>query len=446
MSETVFRILQATLSSPKFLNKDDTLDLTNRIVELQLYEDIYKPFVSGKIAILDDLDLINALKFRGTEKITIVLGRDEDDERAFSKTFYMYQLESINKENERRQLLTISLIEPHFYHSSLKKISKSYTGTIEQTVQKICSDELAKECDFIANRTYQGSIKVLIPYLNPLEACNWLIDRASTETGSPYFLYGSCFSDRLFIKDLESMILPPAVNAKTLPYQANQVMRNESGSPLDVDNLAFQIKEFNFKNIHNNLNMIRNGAIGSKISNTDLSSGTIQSTKFTIASLLNKYKEKGIIKNYQNVYEEFNRIDIGEKSNLDYLFDSQNFHTINSQGVYENQKGYYDDVDDLGLIKRVQSQALRHAIEKNTIDIFVPGAFLFVNQVSVGQKIKTRFLKTLVYNEDPNQFDDDRSGDYLILQAKHVFNNNEMKSGLTVGKLENNTERVDNNA
>lgn len=437
MSQQPYSIVQASLSSAKFLDKDDTLDLTNRIIELQLYEDVDKAFITGKVAILDDLDLVNVLKFRGTEKITFVISNDiNNTENVIKKTFIMHRIEQVKKENERRQALIISLVEPHFYHNSLTKISKSYTNSVENIVKTICKDELNKDVFQIAQETSLGSIKVVIPYLRPLAACNWLVDRASTINGSPYFLHASVFSEDLMLRNLESMLMAPHVNR--IPYKDSQIQEERPGSV--APSSEFQIEAMSFADLHNTLGMTRNGAIGSMISNTNIGTGTIQSQKFMIASILEKYKKKNIITTYQNVYEEFNKIEIGDKANLDYAYNSENFHTLNSSGTYENQKGYYDDVDDVNLVKRVETQAMRLALLKNTIDIFVPGAFLFANTVGVGQKVKTQFLNSKINNNDGNEFDQDRSGDYIILKAKHVFTTGTLKSALTLGRVSSSRE------
>jgi hypothetical protein len=40
-------------------------------------------------------------------------------------------------------------------------------------------------------KSIQGDVKVLIPYISPLECVEWLIERAAGKEGSPYFAWAS---------------------------------------------------------------------------------------------------------------------------------------------------------------------------------------------------------------------------------------------------------------
>ena len=48
-------------------------DLTNFIVELNLYEDLYSPFMFGDLLIADAVNLISRLPIIGTEILTVKL-------------------------------------------------------------------------------------------------------------------------------------------------------------------------------------------------------------------------------------------------------------------------------------------------------------------------------------------------------------------------------------
>ena len=69
----------------------------------------------------------------------------------------------------------------------------------------------------------QDDIRVIIPNLSPINACKWLLSRATTQTGSPFFLWASIHDENLRMGNLDVMYRQTPFNDK-LPYTYNKYM------------------------------------------------------------------------------------------------------------------------------------------------------------------------------------------------------------------------------
>ena len=179
-------------------------------------------------------------------------------------------------------------------------------------------------------------MKGIIPNLNPIDAALWLTKRASTITGSPFFIYGSMHDDNIRFGNLDAMLSQDAFNAK-LPYiynPANVALAEQGGE----DKKSFIVSGMKTTKMSNTLKIIEQGLVGSQYSNTNLNTGQIFSQRHTIRKTLEGLQKNSVIGKNQNVFDD--EFKIGEQHIDDYI--SMNFHQITSRGTYERHKTYHD--------------------------------------------------------------------------------------------------------
>ena len=141
-------------------------------------------------------------------------------------------------------------------------------------------------------------MKVLIPYLHPLEACDWLRDRAATTTnGCPLFLYASIHDTNIRLGSLDKMLEQNPWNSE-LPYlySPSNVKKTEDKSPL---HRTFQVQTMRTAKMQNTFKQMMSGGVGSSYRNTNLSTGQIGSEHFSVKKLLDKISDSGIIEGWE---------------------------------------------------------------------------------------------------------------------------------------------------
>jgi len=435
-----FKITEAVISADRLLEQD--FDVRTSIVELNIFESLDKPYLTGQLIILDDNALLDVINFNGTERFKVTIASVTNDlQPVFERSFMMTGIErSVKSEQGKASILNITLMDEHAFLARSKRISRSFSGNIDDIVVKLIGSEMKKNIDTSylgESKPIQTSMKGIIPNLNPIDAALWLTKRASTITGSPFFIYGSMHDDNIRFGNLDTMLSQDAFNAK-LPYiynPANVALAEQGGE----DKKSFIVSGMKTTKMSNTLKIIEQGLVGSQYSNTNLNTGQIFSQHHTIRKTLEGLQTSNVIGKNQNVFDDEFRI--GEQPIDDY--NSMNFHTITSRGTYERHKSYHDEHDEVRFKKKIEINAIKAHLYKNLFNVVVPGVGLIVSKAGVGDIIKLN-----VINDDTNvnkkstsdtMLDKGKSGDFLVYETRHIFSDTTHNVSMNICKLERQT-------
>ena len=438
-----FGILEASIILSSVKNEDKVVDVRGNIVEVNLFENLYKPYVDSTIVLIDDFGLKNSLNIQGTERLKLVLGGAENpEEPVVVKYFFFSKINDTQKMNERAELLSISLVEEHVYIDAIKQFSKSYTDELENIITSIADNELGKTVvKSLFEPSVQGPRKIIVPYLSPLEAIQWLRDRATTRTGSPIFLSGSLYTNSLVMSSLDGLLREDVINDK-LPLRYSSAI---SGVDADQDQLRHYYEIMSFKEVEaeNSLALYENGAIGSFYASIDAGTGVLSGDHISVRDILDEFYTNKLISadTNQSVFDPSLEID----GKLSDEYNSLHIHQVVSSNTYNQFKSYHDETSLLGennsLIEsrlKAKNKIIRTFLKKNIIDIGMNGSLFFKGKISVGRKLRLLFLNSNVQGDlkDTNdQIDKRKSGDYIILATNHRLADEKHTTILRLTKL-----------
>jgi hypothetical protein len=426
-TQTQFSILEAVFISSITTGQDIAVDVRASILEFNFFEDIYAPYINATIVILDDFGLKTALNVQGTERLKIVVGNsDKPEEPVFTKYFFFSRILDSQKRNERAEVLDIELVEEHVYINSIKQISRSYTQTLENIIESIMFSEFEKKIDKqYFSGSIQGERKIIVPYMSPLEAVNWLLMRATTRIGSPIFLYSTLYRNNLIFSDLDSLLKEDIVNEK-LPLLYSSALA--SGDNTQQNLRAYnEIMAFKETNKYDALAMYEEGSIGSYYSTLDTATGRSVGSHITIRSIVDEFLTNEVLSNdtEQMIYDP--ALQIGNKLSDEY--NSVHIFQITSSNTYNQYKSYHDEItlldEDNNLLEsrlKVKNKIIRSILRKNSIEIAMTGSLFFDRKICPGNKIRLLFLDTNVESTSSDisdQIDKKKSGDYFIMNIHH---------------------------
>ena len=442
-NQSQFGILEASIILSSVKNEDKVVDVRGNIVEVNLFENLYKPYVDSTIVLIDDFGLKNSLNIQGTERLKLVLGDAENpEEPVVVKYFFFSKINDTQKMNERAELLSISLVEEHVYIDAIKQFSKSYTDELENIITSIADNELGKTVvKSLFEPSVQGPRKIIVPYLSPLEAIQWLRDRATTRTGSPIFLSGSLYTNSLVMSSLDGLLREDVINDK-LPLRYSSAI---SGVDADHDQLRpyYEIMSFKEVDAENSLALYENGAIGSFYASIDAGTGVLSGEHISVRDILDEFYTNKLISadTNQSVFDPSLEID----GKLSDEYNSLHIHQVVSSNTYNQFKSYHDETSLLGennsLIEsrlKAKNKIIRTFLKKNIIDIGMNGSLFFKGKISVGRKLRLLFLNSNVQGDlkDTNdQIDKRKSGDYIILATNHRLADEKHTTILRLTKL-----------
>lgn len=435
--EQQYKIASAIISADRFAGQ--TADVANMIVELDLFEDLEKPYLTGSLVLIDDAGLFDAFSFRGSERITLtVLSIDKVEEPFINeRTFVMSKVERTKRANDRTEVHLISLVEEHLYLSSLQKISRTYTSNIEDMITNILLLDLNKESDLsYLSSSAQGVRKINIPYLSPLSACDFLRDRATTQSGAPFFLFSSLYNNSIRLGSLDTMLQALPFNSRQ-PYVFSSSVSSEANS-LKPDEASFIVNAARFEGMSDNLKMIQQGAVSSVYNVIDVNSGLVTYNKHKASNLVSKLEQENtILEKKQTMFDPLHYI---SDQILDE-YDSKVYHQLASKNTYGSFLGYHDVVKNEDHLLKLYSVALRNFLYNNMININVPGVPFAYSKVSVGDTIQCEFLnprgaENTTHTED--LIDKNKSGKYLIYATRHIFKETSHNISVNLTKIDNN--------
>lgn len=433
-----FKLVEAFISSDRFAEKE--IEVSSNVYEIVIYEDIESAWLTGKVVITDDTGFLTKLDFKGSESITFrIAGAEENSDPIIDKTFLMYSLKKSVRANDNATTYMFNIIEPHAFVNALKPFSRAYTGSIEKIITQIVNSELKKTVDlsYLTNGvTAQGERKYLVPYLTPIEACEVLIDRGTTEFGSPLFLYASIHDNNIRLGDLDRMLSQEAFNSK-VPYLYSQAS-TQSTSSINPALASTSVLALDFGSPVDTLTQIEEGVFGSFYTSTDVSTGVSYRTRITLKNIFSDMQANEIIdpKSKQDLYDDQHKI---EERTLDD-FDSIYWHQINASNLFPDYKGYHDDNSNASFGLKVKSNILRQTLLSNTISMVVPGIAFLMAKATVGDIVSLNVLSPEQKND--KIYDERWSGNYVISKTKHVFRETTHNITCEISKINRPSNRV----
>jgi len=434
------------------------VDLAKSIAELNIFESVELPYLTGTCALVDDVRFRDSIGIKGSERLTFTILAKENAVPII-KTFMITGIATNTSVNERTELHTLTLMEEHAYLSSVMKISESYTGNPEQIVINILNSHLGKVLRPNARIALQQKMKVNIPYWNPLQATDWLRDRMSSSLGAPYFLYASLRDDLLRLEDLDNMMKKDSWN-KDIPYSYSQTSHNsvpdKVGSQRYPSNLRtdyFHVKSYEASQIESTLRLAQGGAIGSEFKTMDLtSSSQTEKRRHNSNTTLNNFIESietGANLNSSIGYDSQLQFSLGNSSlkNIGDLNSKVFSEVVASRKFYDTDgvtpiAGYADEYQQEALYKlKIKSAALRAILLNNVFEISVPGQPYLSKDIGVGSNISLNYA--LASQSDGSilagDVDKNKSGKFLVYRTRHKFTEGMYDLKMDIVKLTNKT-------
>jgi hypothetical protein len=404
-----------------------TYDISQVIIELNIFENIELPYLTGYVIINDAVDLLNKVSFVGTERLEIKLSQP-NSAYTLIKKFVVERIEKSEKVNDHQEVLMLRIIEEHAYNSQLLRFSKAYTGKPEKIIEKLLTDQLKIPLTNKATETSQMDMKVVVPYMTPLQACEWIRARASTINGSPYFLYSSLNDKNLVLADLDTIISEGTWNTPLdRPFTYSQRNASLFTQTNNVDRQAYVVESYTYGNVENTLGLARQGIFGAQYYFTDLSSGVTEQQHFDITNVITKMENNQVLRGNKTLAIDADYVVNNQQINK---VNSAHVHQIVTNGSYPDYFNYYEEGAG-GVTKymlNAANVALRHLLFKNSIQLKLPGGcFLSGSNKSVGKMIEVN-----IFNSNPalqtnagvtmeDMKDKKKSGDYLVYATRHIF-------------------------
>lgn len=181
---TDFKINEITIKS-----KYGTIDVRTMMKEINIFDSVLQPSMSGNIFLEDAVGLSSKLVFDGSQTITIDISKD-DNFLNFKKTFQIYKQSDRKINTLTSETYILHFTSEEFLYSEQQTSLTNYTDTYANIVKKTLKDALKIPTSKVGViEDSQGLRLVNPPQLKPIPLILWCSKRALDSNGSPNFLF-----------------------------------------------------------------------------------------------------------------------------------------------------------------------------------------------------------------------------------------------------------------
>lgn len=168
------------------------MNVTPQVFNVEIYEDITSPFISGKVFIKDGQNLTNVFPLVGNELIEMeLITPGLLDDQGYKQTFFIYGCSDKLKQ-ERISFYELKIISQEAVGNSVTKISRKFSGNPANSVYNILTQSYGLHCN--ADRVgaiepCSNNVEFVSNWWNPIKCIKYLTDRSLNTNSSPTYVF-----------------------------------------------------------------------------------------------------------------------------------------------------------------------------------------------------------------------------------------------------------------
>jgi hypothetical protein len=172
-----------------------SFDIKNQVLAIQIYEDLFSPFITGSLIIKDSLDLVNKLPYGGQEYLSLkvftpTLDVSAPDTGVIQGNFYVYKITDREYVAEKSVVYQIHFISTEAVVDLNLAPSRQFSGKISDIVGSLLKDDNFIGTEKILTvETTKNETKFISNFWSPLKCINYLLQQATNPNGSTTYVF-----------------------------------------------------------------------------------------------------------------------------------------------------------------------------------------------------------------------------------------------------------------
>ena len=412
MSLEIVQSTQYAIQQLTLVTKAGDVDITGIFDEINLFDSVLMPCMSGNIVIRDAIGLSKKLLIDGSEYIIIKINKDNLGNGAafnYDRTFRIYKQTDRKNINQTSEMYILHFASEELIFSEQQKVNQSFKGNYSQLAQLVLTNYLKVPFETrkigIIEPT-RGIFSVVVPNLSPFDTMNWLIKRSVDTQGLPNYLFYQNKLGYNFASLSTLLAADPIMNVnfkpKNLPNPSGQTMADEFTGARDYK----IVSQFNI------IEGVRDGVYAGKFIGFDPLMRRKQVHQINFMDIWNSSKHAN---------PNIGLSAASNRNNVDpaKMYDSKvtlfpfTSTRINNPYTVTNDPTTATIADNTHNYV-LQRKAILSNLMQNRVQVSVPGNFALSAGFNVFLDMKSRF-------NDGDTNDDTVYGKYLIVAARHVI-------------------------
>jgi hypothetical protein len=373
-------------------------DVGAQVINVQFYEDLFSPFITGSLILKDSIDLVNLFPFIGEEFLELEISTPTLKENNIKGKYYIYKMTSREMTGDKSVVYQLHFISVEAVVDLNKKISKVFGDQISKLIKPFLTDKTygLETTKKVYVEETSNNTKYISNYWSPVENIQYLAGQAVNKNGSPSYIF---FENRdgFYFMTLETLY----ANATFASFVYDKYTRDNRPGGGSVRNTTEDFKrilEISIPVAFDYMDRIRTGMLSSRQVSYDVVKKTYSAKNYNMFQKFDKQK-------HLNKYA----------INSDRAIFRANSRIINFPKDYGNFNGFEDVTNAKTNQERI---SLLKLSEANKLNITVPGRCDY----TVGLKIALDLKKIEPLSKaDKDTTDKMFSGNYIIAAINHYI-------------------------
>jgi len=434
VSLTVTDSQQYHVNELVIVSKVGNIDISPIFLELNLYDSIFIPTVSGNIVISDATGLSSKLIFDGSESLLIDISKSEGSEIGhIKKAFRIYKQTDRRTTSQSKEQYVLNFVSDELLFSDQQRVNQSYRMPYTQMVERILIDYLKVPATNLGGiyEPTAGVRDVIIPNLRPIEAIQWVARKSVNFDNSPGFVFFQNLVGYNFCTISKLLSEPDILDIK---FQTKNL--NEKGKAFDElsSARAFEV-------------VAQNDAIAKQ--RAGVNAGTF--IGFDPITRMISRRKLSYLDHYENMNHSNRTPNFSSFENKDGILNSAMYDSRIVLDTFSTARQLSDyvkthDPESLSYGTKTEDYAFqRKAIFENLnskrLKLVMPGNFQLSSGFNVN--VNVPFFGEKDKNEENR--DKNLSGRYLITSARHILKQTEHESIIEVASTTSENDDIISN-
>lgn len=232
--------------------KGGYINIASMIESINLYESIFKTFITGDITLIDRSNFVSNIT--GTEPVYLEFST-KGSIYPVKLSLIVSKIKNKEKVNLNTTRYTLSMVSPEFLNNIRTKLSKSFEGNYSDMVKHIYADYISNGVPLWLENVNNHN-RVIIPNKSPADAINMIAQFAiSSSASNPDFLFYQTTKSFNF-RSVVDMILNDEVKPEGITFR---IEKEEISPNMPIVKKATRAMEFK---VLGQVDIIKHTAIG----------------------------------------------------------------------------------------------------------------------------------------------------------------------------------------
>lgn len=259
-------------------------EIQGQVLQIQIFEDLFSPFITGILSLKDTLDLSNVLPLIGEEYLELRVSTPTLKGAKIDGKFHVYKMADKVVIGDRAAGYELYFMSVESLVDINKKNSKVYSGKISDIVPTFVSDPmdgLESKKPLLVEET-RNSIKYISNFWSPVKNITYLSDNAISQSQSPSYLF---FENRdgFNFKSLE-LLYDGKVFQNFIYDRYTRDNFPMGGNVLNIDEDFKRIAEYELPVSYDYLDRVRSGMLSSRLMSYDSTKKTYTVRNYSASS------------------------------------------------------------------------------------------------------------------------------------------------------------------